>query len=100
MRKLKDKKKSSEIKYSSSNYKFKDYNIKDNRKRSFLSLEDYLEINTKLKFYSEFSCIECGEKINLLNVCQNFDDVKNDILWVPCICGEYNLPKIKVRFGT
>ena len=100
MRKLKDKKKSADMKlYSKDNYKFKDYNIKDNKKRTFLSLEDYLEIDTKLKFYSEFSCIECGEKINLLNICQTFDDVKNDILWVPCTCGEYNLPKIKVRFG-
>ena len=101
MRKLKDKKKSSEMKSSSKfNFKFKDYNIKDNRKRTFLSLDDYLQINTKLKFYSEFYCIECGEKINLLNICKTFDDVKNDILWIPCACGEYNLPKIKVRFGT
>ena len=102
MRLLKDKKKSSEMKLSSeSNFKFKDYNIKDNRKRTFLSLEDYLEVNTKLKFFSEFFCIECGEKINLLNICKSFDDVKNDILWIPCAnCGEYNLPKIKVRFGT
>ena len=102
MRQLKDKKKSSEMKLSSNfSFKFKDYNIKDNRKRTFLSVEDYLEINTKLKFFSEFYCIECGEKINLLNICKTFDDVKNDILWIPCTsCGEYNLPKIKVRFGT
>ena len=101
MRLLKDKKKSSEIKLSSnSNFKFKDYNIKDNKKRTFLSLEDDLEINTKLKFYSEFYCIECGEKNNLLNICKTFDDVKNDILWISCAsCGEYNLPKIKVNFG-
>ena len=99
MRKLKDKKKSSEKIISEDNYYYRDYNIKDNKKRTFLSLEDYLEIDTKLKFYSEFSCIQCGEKINLLNVCRTFEDVKNDILWVPCSCGEYNLPKIKVIFG-
>ena len=102
MRQLKDKKKSSEMKLSSNFiFKFKDYNIKDNRKRTFLSIDDYLQINTKLKFFSEFYCIECGEKINLLNICKTFDDVKNDILWIPCTsCREYNLPKIKVRFGT
>ena len=102
MRQLKDKKKTSEMKLSSgNNFKYKDYNIKDNQKRTFLSIEDYLEVNTKLKFFSEFYCIECGEKINLLNICRTFDDVKNDILWIPCTsCGEYNLPKIKVRFGT
>jgi hypothetical protein len=102
LRMLKDKKKSSEMRLNSNNdYKFKDYNITDNKKRTFLSLQDYLEINTKLKFYSDFSCTECGEKINLLNICQNFDNIKNDDLWVPCIsCGEYILPKIKVRFGS
>ena len=102
LRMLKDKKKSSEMRLNSNNdYKFKDYNIKDNKKRTFLSLQDFLEINTKLKFYSDFSCTECGEKINLLSICQNFDNVKNDDLWVPCIsCGEYILPKIKVRFGS
>ena len=102
LRMLKDKKKSSEMRLNSNNdYKFKDYNIKDNKKRTFLSLQDYLEINTKLKFYSDFSCTECGEKINLLSICQNFDNIKNDDLWAPCDkCGEYILPKIKVRFGT
>ena len=102
LRMLKDKKKSSEMRLNSNNdYKFKDYNIKDNKKRTFLSLQDYLEINTKLKFYSDFSCTECGEKINLLSICLNFDNVKNDDLWVPCAsCGEYILPKIKVRFGS
>ena len=32
-------------------------------------------------------------------VCQNYEKVSNDILWVPCKCGEYNLPKITVKFG-
>ncbi len=100
MRLLKDKKKSSEIKYCpEDNYLYTNVNLKDNKKRTFLSLDDDLEIDTKLKFFSEFSCIQCGEKINLLNVCRTFNDVKNDILWVPCICGEYNLPKLKVIFG-
>ena len=95
MKKLKEKKKSSEFKLNS-NYKYKDYNIKENKKRTFFSLQDYLEINTRLKFYSEYECIGCGEKINLLNICKTFDNVNNDVLWVPCSCGEYNLPKIKV----
>ena len=81
-------------------YKNCDINKYKNLKRTFSSIEDQLEINQKLKFHTKFPCIICGEKINLLNVCKNFSDVKNDILWVPCKCGEYNLPKINVRFGV
>ena len=80
MRKLKDKKNHQKWNQLLFNFKFKDYNIKDKRKRTFLSLDDYLQINAKLKFYSEFYCIECGEKINLLNICKAFDDVKNDFM--------------------
>ena len=94
--------KSSQAKIDDNQLKYKNCNISKNKnfKRTFSSTEDYLEINQKLKFYTNFPCIICGENINLLNVCKNFSDVKNDILWVPCKCGEYNLPKIKVRFGT
>ena len=56
-------------------------------------------INKKLTFDTNFSCIDCGEDINLLKLCQNFQGIKNDILWAPCINGHYNLPKIKVNFG-
>ena len=94
------KKLSSSIKPNENIVKFKLSNNKNNFKRTFLCVEDYLEINTKLKFFSEFLCISCGEKINLLNICKTFSEIKNDILWVPCKCGEYNLPKIKVQFGT
>ena len=94
--------KSSQLKLDDNEIKYKNCNINKNPnlKRTFSSIEDYLEINQKLKFYTNFSCIECGEHINLLNICKDFTDVKNDILWVPCKCGEYNLPKIKVRFGV
>ena len=34
----------------------------------------------------------------LYNLCKNFNGIKNDILWVPCKCGEYNLPKISQKF--
>ena len=94
--------KSSQLKLDDNEIKYKNCNINKNPnlKRTFSSIEDYLEINQKLKFYTNFSCIECGEHTNLLNICKDFTDVKNDILWVPCKCGEYNLPKIKVRFGV
>jgi len=56
-------------------------------------------INKKLSFDAIFYCIDCGEEINLLKLCENFEGIKNDILWAPCQNGDYNLPKIKVNFG-
>jgi len=59
-------------------------------------------ISSKLKFENVFNCISCQQPINLYVVCQNFENIKNDILWVKCPnkdCGEYNLPKINVKFG-
>ena len=69
------------------------------KERTFLSKSDKLLISSKLKFDSVFPCVSCGKKINLYNVCQNYEKVRNDVLWVPCSCGEYNLPKINVKFG-
>ena len=72
------------------------------KERTFLSKSDKLLISSKLKFDIFFPCVNCGEKINLYNICQNYDNAKNDILWAPCPnkeCGEYNLPKINVKFG-
>ena len=74
--------------------------ISNFKERTFLSKSDSkLLISSKLKFDTFFPCLKCGEKINLFKVCQNYDNTKNDILWVPCPCGEYNLPKINVKFG-
>ena len=90
-------------KNSSKKLKFADYNIrniKNNRKRTFLSVDDNLALETKPKFYYDYNCISCLEKINLYSICKNFEGIRNDILWVKCKkCGEYNLPKIQVKFG-
>ena len=72
------------------------------KERTFLSKSDKLLISSKLKFDIFSPCVNCGEKINLYNLCHNYDNAKNDILWAPCPnknCGEYNLPKINVKFG-
>ena len=67
--------------------------------RTFMNNYDKSLISSKLKFETNFTCISCQKPINLYVLCQKFDNIKNDILWVPCSCGEYNLPKINVRFG-
>ena len=82
-----------------SNIKYKNCKKVKSLRRTFSSVEDNLEINKTLKIYSNFSCIKCKEKINLSNVCKNFTDIKNDILWVMCKCGQYNLPKITIKYG-
>ena len=70
------------------------------KERTYFSQGDNSLVSSKLKFDTTFQCVSCGNKINLAVICQNFEDVRNDILWVPCHeCNEYNLPKIKVRFG-
>jgi hypothetical protein len=77
-----------------------DSKIKSNfKERTFLSKSDKLLISSKLKFDIIFPCVTCGKKINLFTICQNYENVSNDIEWVPCPNGEYNLPKIKVKFG-
>ena len=69
------------------------------KERTFLNNYDKSLISSKLKFETAFTCIKCQHPINLYTLCQKFDNIKNDILWVPCNCGEYNLPKINVKFG-
>jgi len=87
-------------KNSSKQLKFKDYYEKNNRERTFLSINDNLPLDTKPKFYYDYSCISCNQTINLLNVCKNFQNIRNDILWVKCKnCEDFNLPKIIVKFG-
>ena len=85
--------------FDDSKFKYKNCYINPDLKRTFSSVEDNLEINKTLKIYSNFYCIKCREKINLINVCKNFSDIKNDILWVMCKCGQYNLPKITIKYG-
>jgi hypothetical protein len=71
------------------------------KKRTYLNLEDKPTlVNEKLKFETVFSCIDCMEEINLYMLCKDFEGIKNDVLWAPCKNGHYNLPKLKINFGT
>ena len=87
-------------KNSSKQLKFNDYYEKKYRERTFLSINDNLPLDTKPKFYYDYLCISCNQKINLLNICKDFQNIRNDILWVKCKhCQDYYLPKIIVKFG-
>ena len=97
---LDESKKNKENKENILQLKFNDYNKNNFRERTFLSINDNLPLETKPKFYFDYFCIICGEKINLYLISKNFEGIKNDTLWVKCAqCGEYILPKIKVKFG-
>ena len=70
------------------------------KKRTYLNVEDKPTlVNEKLEFEAVFSCIDCMEDINLYKLCQDFEGIKNDVLWAPCIKSHYNLPKLKIIFG-
>ena len=85
---------------SSMSLKFNKSNDKKHT-RTFLNADDKPSlINELLKFEAIFPCIDCMEDINLFNLCQNFEGIKNDVLWAPCKNGHYNLPKIKIIFGN
>ena len=99
MRVLKGKSKVSSMKLDDNELKYKNCNSNEKIKRTFASTEDVLEINQDIKFYSNFACVKCGKKINLLNICKTFSNIRKDELWIPCTCDEYILPKIKVQFG-
>ena len=100
MKDLLDKSKRNNI--SNAKLKFNDYNKKNFRERTFLSINDNLPLETKPKFYFDYEClnIECGEKINLYLISKDFEGATTDTLWVKCkSCDEDNLPKITVKFG-
>ena len=86
-------------KNTSKDLKFNDFSKNYYLQRTFFSLSDNLLYKYKIKFNSDYCCIQCNQKINLLTVCKKYEKVKNDILWVRCKCGEYLLPKIIVKFG-
>ena len=79
----------------------KQYDKKKFQSRTFLNADDKPSlVNEILKFETVFPCIDCMEDINLFTLCQNFEGIKNDVLWAPCKNGHYNLPKIKINFGN
>ena len=86
---------------SAMSFKFNKTYEKRFQTRTFLNADDKSSlINEILKFEAVFPCIDCMEEINLYTLCQNFEGIKNDVLWAPCKNGHYNLPKLKIIFGN
>ena len=69
------------------------------RKRTFKNECEKNVLTSQVQFYKFDQCIECQNLINLYDLCINFTNIKNDVMWVSCDNGHCNLPKIIVRFG-
>ena len=69
------------------------------RKRTFKNECEKNVLTSQVQFYKFDQCIECQNLINLYDLCINFTNIKNDVMWVSCDNGHCNLPKIMVRFG-
>ncbi len=69
------------------------------RKRTIKNKCEKKVLTSQVQFYKFDQCIECQNLINLYDLCINFTNIKNDVMWVSCDNGHCNLPKIMVRFG-
>ena len=69
------------------------------RKRTFKNQYERNVLTSQIQFYKYDHCIECQQLINLYNICTNFPNIKNDIMWVTCEKKHCNLPKIIIKFG-
>ena len=70
-------------------------------KKTFHSINDEKCLGDKIKFYNKQKCPECGQEIDIAELCFNFKTMKKDFFWVKCpICEKYILPKLGVLLGT
>lgn len=71
------------------------------RERTFKNNSEEGVIGERVKFYTNFICIQCQSVINLEKISKDFVNMKRDIMWAFCIeCKEYILPKLRIRFGV
>ena len=80
-------------------YKNKIYQPTSFRKRTFKNKYETKVLTSQIRFSKYDQCIECQKLINLYNICTNFSNIKNDIMWVTCEKHHYNLPKLLIKFG-
>ena len=70
-------------------------------KKTFHSINDEKCLGDKIKFYNKQKCPECGQEIDIAELCFNFKTMRKDFFWVKCpICEKYILPKLGVLLGT
>ena len=78
--------------------------ILDNKicqKKTFHSIKDGQCLGDKIKFFNKQKCPECGQDIDITEICLNFKNMRKDFFWAKCPnCENYILPKLGVILGT
>ena len=70
-------------------------------KKIFLTSNDGKCLGDKIKFNNKQKCPECGQDIDVAELCFNFKNMREDFFWVKCtICEQYILAKLGVFLGT
>ena len=76
-------------------------NNKYSLKKTFHTSYDGKCLGDKITFNNKQKCPECGQEIDVAELCFNFKNMRKDCFWVKCtICEQYILPKLGVFLGT
>ena len=71
------------------------------QKKTFHSIKDGRCLGDTIKFYNKQKCPECGQEINITEMCFNFKNMIKDFFWAKCPkCEKYIIPKLGVILGT
>ena len=70
-------------------------------KKTFHSCKDGKCLGDKIIFYPKQKCPECGQEINITEICLNYKNMRKDFFWTKCPkCEKYIIPKLGVSLGN
>ena len=70
-------------------------------KKTFHSCKDGKCLGDKIIFYTKQKCPECGQEINITEICLNYKNIRKDFFWTKCPkCEKYIIPKLGVSLGN
>ena len=70
-------------------------------KKTFHSYKDGECLGDKIIFYTKQKCPECGQVIDITEICLNYKNMKKDFFWAKCTkCEKYIIPKLGVSLGN
>ena len=71
------------------------------QQKTFHSIKDGKCLGDKIKFFNKQKCPECGQEIDITEICLDFKNMKKDFFWAKCPkCEKYIIPKLGVILGT
>jgi len=70
-------------------------------KKTFHCCKDGKCLGDKIIFYPNQKCPECGQEIDITEICLNFKNMRKDFFWTKCPkCDKYIIPKLGVSLGN